>query len=295
MHFGFKYKGRHTSEFGALMRSKSRPILPQKRQRYLDLPNKDGSINYANVNDYGRAMYDNRTITVTLLVRADNVTQLENRVSRVAEWLIGSGTLVFDDMPDTAWMAAVDNAVDFAPEREGRKALITVDFVCQPFSHALFSVGAGVYLGLPIALGTQIELGATDNDFRLTGTSGSVTVNNVGTAWARPAVTVTRTDGGAVGTWSMSGARADGSTATLTVTKFDGIPNVGWTVDLDKYTLKRLSADHFPDTYGGALLGEFFELAPGENTIYFTFSESAEHRVKFVYEPQYIYSSGGGE
>lgn len=290
MPIGFSYKGKHSyRDFGALLQSKSRPILPQKRQKYVDLPNRDGSPNLAAVNDYRRAMYDNRTFTVALLIRADEIVELETKISRVAEWLVGNGALIFDDMPNVQWDATVDSAVDYAPERYGKKAILTVSFTVQPFSQALFSVGTGVYLGEATPLGASITLGAVDNYDVIEGVGGSIKINNVGTAWARPLVRVTRASGAAVRSWRMSlGGR------TLRIAADDVISNTGWEVDLDTYNVYRLTGTG-REINAGALEGSFFELPPGESWLAFVFSEFGEYHIKLIYRPQYIYNYIGGE
>ena len=256
MRTGFTYKNKHCSEFGITMVTKSRPILPELRSAPMELPNADGSMEYAAANDYGRAFYKNRTFTLGLYIRANNIYELEKRISRIAVWLSGAGRLSFDDMPAVYWDAAVIGSVDYAPERAGTKAILSVSFEVKPFSAAVFSLPAGPRLGDPIRLGDLVRLGYDSRmRFTITG-SGDFVIENIGTVPVRPVFVITSSkENGSV--WSMEcRGRSFGYIASVSFNSM--------TVDTKEYTCTAEGKNLM-----GGITGEFFELMSGDNTIHF--------------------------
>ncbi len=285
MQTGFTFKNKHTSSFGLSVATKSRPVLPERRSSALELPGNDGSIDYAYSNDYGRAMYQNRVFSVMMRISAEDIYDLQHKISRVAAWLMGSGELVFDDMPAVIWNAGVIKEIDYAPELQGKKALLTVSFEIEPFSRATFDVLDGIPLGTDITIGSGVPIGIEESfTYTVSGTSAKITVNNLGTAWVRPIITVSTVSD--VGAWSVG--------------RGDRVTNIKkYSVSVSSY---KLDLEHYMLTTGvgvrvqGLLSGQFFELEPGENTLEFTFGTSQLYTVTVSYIPRFIYDADlGGE
>lgn len=279
MKTGFTYKGVHSSEMGVSVRSKSRPVLPQLRQSLLTLPSTDGSLDYSSANEYGRGMYEDRIFSVSLYMKADNIYDLQCGASRLATWLMGKGELIFDDMPDTVWNAAVYDEIDFVPESRGTKAIVTVNFRAEPFSHALFDVRDGIYLDSPIAIGAMVPL-----DFNAVlemsadGNSNALEVFNYGSAPVRAKFII-----------EPSG-EAD---TTGVISLGDLLINYSFTsaagaieVDTEKYTVKQGAVDA-----SGRVEGRFFELMPGRNTVVFGAGNVQGYTVKVSYKPRFVYGA----
>ncbi len=279
MKTGFTYKGVHTDAMGVTLRSKSRPILPAIRQSLLTLPSLDGTLDYSSANEYGRSMYEDRYFTLTLYMQADNIYALQCKASRLALWLTGSGELIFDDMPDTVWNVSVLSEVDFVPEREGRKALISVSFKAEPFSYAAFDVRDGVTLDSALCIGAMVPLDFTAvTVFNVTGSSDEIEVINYGSAPVRARFIIT-----------PSGAAETTGAITLNDIK------VGYSftsafgaivIDTEKYTVKQGMVDA-----SGMVTGRFFELQPGKNTVVFAAENVQDYTIEVGYTPRFIYGA----
>ncbi|MDO5398215.1 MAG: phage tail family protein [bacterium] len=291
MRTGFTFKGRHSSEFGMTMATKSRPILPEQRSSMIDLPGHDGSLDYAYMNDYGRAMYMNRTFTIVLHAAAQDIYELQQKIARVGAWLSGSGELLFDDLPEVIWEAAVKGSIDYAPELHGQKALLTVNFEVQPFSHATFGTDEGPQIGMDIPIGSDIPIGM-DEVMIFTGSGNAdLEVYNYGTAPVRPVIEVSDSSGKLSNGWSISCGEK-----TIVISAHSNAASL-YRLDLEHYELKaRLLSGTWMNVLG-ALSGQFFELAPGINTLRFSFNDNVNYSIKISYVPEFIYGAdfGGDE
>lgn len=281
MRTGFTYKGVHSSKMDVTMRSKSRPVLPEVRQSLLTLPSADGSLDYSSANEYGRAMYEDRVFSVMLYLATEDVYTLQRAVSKVAVWLSGSGELIFDDMPDAVWDASVINEIDFAPELDGRKAILTVNFRVKPFSHALFDISQGAVLDDDIVIAADIPLDFNaSTSFSVPGT-GEFNAFNYGSAPVRAKFVISpinpETVPGVI-TLSCRGR-------TVTTNYAFTLPG---TVEVD---MEKRSVVCGAVNASGYVTGEFFELLPGDNAVTFTESNGAEYVIDVIYVPRFIYNT----
>ena len=103
MRNGFIFKDRHSSDFGVTVRTKSRPILPSVKENIVDLPYRDGGYDFSKANPFGREFYNDRIFTVTFNIYADNLAEMQRKLSLLSLWLCGEGELIFDDMPFSKW------------------------------------------------------------------------------------------------------------------------------------------------------------------------------------------------
>ena len=117
MEFGFTYKGRHTRAFGVTSRTKSRSLLPETKRYVYDAPAKDGSYDFTEANEFDRAFYKDRVFDMTLTVTASSLIELSRKAAKIAAWLTGAGTLVFDDAPLVMWQARAASDVAYTPEK----------------------------------------------------------------------------------------------------------------------------------------------------------------------------------
>ena len=69
-------------------------------------PVMDGTYDFSAANSYGRAFYKNRVFVISMLIFADNICLLQEKLSEISLWLSGDGVLVFDDMESVEWMDA---------------------------------------------------------------------------------------------------------------------------------------------------------------------------------------------
>ena len=281
MKTGFTFKGVHTSTMGVTMRSKSRPILPEVRQSLLTLPSADGTLDYSAANEYGRSMSEDRMFTVLLYVSAADVFDLQCKASKLAVWLMGSGELIFDDMPEAVWEASVFDGIDFVPESQGRKALITVNFRVQPFSHAAFDVLDGITLDSDIHLSAMVPLNISSTmEYSFTGTSFTFDAFNYGSAPVRAKFIITPlTD--APGEISLLCGERGISVNCISFTGGSGIE-----INTEKCTVIQNKVNA-----SGLVTGQFFELAPGSNSVTFTAETKQEYKINLSYTPRFIYNA----
>lgn len=294
MRNGFSFLGKHSSEFGITMLTKSRPILPEKRTNTADFPSRDGSVEYAALNEFGRAMYQNRTFTLSLHMDAENITELQMKLSKAAVWLSGGkGDLIFDDMPGVRWIAEVKRAIDYVPELSGRQAVLDVDFDVEPFSEGLESAASSVMLDSDIILDSDVYLSGEALEYTMTLDEGQyfgLTVNNEGTAPVRPVITVSVPEGNYVGTFAIClGGHEIGFSEGAP-------PKDSVTINIDEYS----ATGNDGLDYSGALNGDLWELQPGENEITFkpgtkmdssgAAVSSQTYTLTFDYTPKYLYN-----
>lgn len=124
---GFTFRGKHSyDDFGIVMRSKSRPVLPEKRKRQLDIPGRSGTY------DFSGDDYENRVIVLECFIDCNAIPALRQHIRRVAAWLAESGQLAFDDEPNKRYDARVYTAVSL--EQAMTAGLFTLVFECQPFA-----------------------------------------------------------------------------------------------------------------------------------------------------------------
>lgn len=196
MKSGFTYKGRHSSEFDIIAKTKSRPVLPEMKSFTFDTPTMDGVYDFSQSNEYGHAFYNDRFFEVLLQVSADNLRSLEKKVSQIAVWLRGGGELSFDDMPFVKWNARVISELGFVPELRGRKAALTAVFRVEPFSRCFFDTANGPDLSSVIGLESNIPVDVPSRfEWQLTGgvntyknVACTMKVLNAGNVYIRPVI-----------------------------------------------------------------------------------------------------------
>jgi phage-related protein len=144
----FVFKGRKASEFGLYVKSKQRPIMPETRQRYVEIMGRDGSY------DYSANELEDRVIEVECSFVAKNVGDLRYKMREIAQWLYSpqpdangnqnwdnvgeKGRLIFDDEPDVYYFGKVANKVDF--EQTFVVGEFTLVFRCDPYAISVENV-----------------------------------------------------------------------------------------------------------------------------------------------------------
>ncbi len=270
MRNGFKFKNCHSSELGVTVRTKSRPIRPAEKSFTIDLPARDGVYNFSAANPWGREMYDGRVFIVTVNVFADNLFEMQNKLSKISLWLEGSGDLIFDDMPLTVWHARVSDEIIYMPENNGKNAVLEVSFTAEPFGFCIFDTD-GPLLGVElIKLDDEIPIGIDEVlTFTVTKT-GTLHVLNFGDRNVCPVISITGNPS------NISLSLGDKTLSFFS----DG--NV--TADFEKQDVTN-------DSGRIEVEGEFFELLPGDNEISVTSSATTAINLAVSYTPQYMYNT----
>lgn len=274
MKTGYKFKGKHSSEFGITMKTASRPIHPEVKSYKYETPLMDGSYDFSASNPYGREFYQNRIFTLSLQIHAENIFELQKKISSISIWHRGSGELIFDDMPAVIWEATVLNSIDYAPERSGHKAILTVSFEVKPFSKAMFSTLNGPEIGYGIAIDSAVPL---DMPMHMTFNTNTFTVKNIGSWYIRPVITL-----------SSESYTFDIMTLSCGEKKIS-LKNIGSGINTIVLDMKRQTVT---DGSGKSLMkyfsGEFFEIPPGECEITAA-ANFTGFKVTVDYIPEFMY------
>lgn len=186
MRNGFSFKGKHSSDFGVVMKSRNRPILPEQKTYTFDIPGTDGEYDFTDMNEYGRAMYKKRVFELDLQIAAEGLEELKRMAARIAVWLSGSGELIFDDDSGTVWDARTASSVSFTPEHRGKTASLKVMFSVG-IGRASFNAGDDLILQDGITLDSDIPLDMTDVfKFELVSGNNIVRLINIGDFYTKP-------------------------------------------------------------------------------------------------------------
>ena len=102
------------------------PLLPDRRPTTIDLPGRDGTVDFENDS------YTSRLIPVDCLMKATTDATLQERLAAAADWLSGSGYIIFDKDTTKRWKGKVYQGSDLA--RHPLASQFTVVFECQPFA-----------------------------------------------------------------------------------------------------------------------------------------------------------------
>lgn len=267
---GLTFRGKHSyNDFGLVMKSDNRNLLPPLRKRKLTIDGKDGTW------DFGGGSYEERQIQVTFELLAQNRAELRYKARKVAQWLNskdGAAELIFDDEKDKYYIASVYNGVDLQEIVNNGK--FSVVFECQPIAKLIYNAD-DIILDSDILLDyTDVRLGDTYS-FTITN-PGTIEVNNFGTYSVRPTIIVH-------GTWSNFSITIAGKTLNYTeamTTPGDII------IDNENYTVK----DEEGRNKLGVVTGDvntFLELPPGVNQVTID-GENLNCTVSFEFAPSYL-------
>lgn len=140
---GFSFRGTHSNKFGITAYTKSRPIVPERKSYMYEVSHRDGSYDFSSANEYGHAMYKDRTFSMVLQISAPNIMELQKKLGKIAVWLMGEGELIFDDLPECVWNAKCITSIDYAPDidekiilKEAETTSFDVSFDVEPFAKA---------------------------------------------------------------------------------------------------------------------------------------------------------------
>ncbi len=280
MRNGFTFKNRHSSEFGIVAKTKSRPVLPEMKSYTFDSPLINGMYDFSESNEYGHAFYNDRFFEITLQVSADSLRELETKVSKIAVWLKGSGDLIFDDMPLVKWRARVVSELGFVPELRGKTTVMTVAFRAAPFSVCVFDTVSGPVIDSAVELGMNVPLDVPER-FIWTVTGGE-------SSYAAAGKTINVINAGNVHLSPL--IRMEGTVKNISIESGDKTLSVntsgsGFVIDLKKKTVTDLSGQSVMTSVSG----DFFELETDVNKITVSLYAIGEASIAVEYTPEFVY------
>lgn len=278
MRKGFKFKGVHSNDMGITVRTKSRSVTPSVREALFTVPLGDGVINLSADNRYRRPFYEDRIFEAELNITAGGIDALERKLSKIAAWLMGSGDLIFDDMPEIVWKAHVIESLNFTPQRGGHKTVLTAAFRTEPFGYYFLGSADDVLLGLDMVLESPVYLDwSGEFTYSVSDESESLSVYNAGTHYVRPKIKISSGNDFSIDS-VLHGDRK------IIFNNCTGLRDI--IIDCENQTITNSGGDNLM-TY--AEKAEFFELEPGKNELTVNTSGTALRTVFFDYIPRFIY------
>lgn len=269
MRCGFKFNNHHSNEYGVTVRTKSRPIRPSVKTFYSDSPYCDGEYDFTEANGDKREHYNSRVFTVSLSLTANNLTELQGKISKISLWLGGKGELVFDDIPHIVWRGRVTDEVIYMPNHGGTTAMMEVSFRVSPFGKGTFDT-KGPQIGMPLEIGYSLPIGLDELYTYTVSGSGDIKVINFGDVNARPVIDI----------------EGNGGSVTLTLGDKSLTFKCGAKVSVDFERQLILDGDNNLVK----ATGDFFELCEGENIIHLTSTTENPLAVTVTFTPEYMYS-----
>ncbi|MDY2986138.1 MAG: phage tail family protein [Peptoniphilus sp.] len=126
---GFKFDGKHSSQFNVGFRSTDRTAIPERRKKEFTILGRSGTLELESYE------YEKRYIKCTIgIMYVDKFEELRAKIREIAGWLSGSGLLIFDDEPGKAYEASVYSAVGIEQLALQPRGTMEIEFECQPFA-----------------------------------------------------------------------------------------------------------------------------------------------------------------
>jgi predicted phage tail component-like protein len=134
---GFTFNGKHNSEMGVFMHSKS--IQPPSKKKIKEsVPFMNGSYDFSTIGSNGEVVYDEREINIEIGFDNNNKERLSMNYSKILEWIInvnGKHKLIFDDSKDYYYMVEVEESSTFEEVMNFGKLIIK--FIAEPFKNGI--------------------------------------------------------------------------------------------------------------------------------------------------------------
>ena len=128
MLYGVNFNGQHSGDFGIIMLSRNRVLLPAVQDEYKEIPGRDGSHLFPGT-------LQDRIIEIECTIPEATLPALRAKARQVAAWLhtADRAQLSFDDEPERFYWAKLANQVDLAQTiAMGRFTLL---FRCLPLAY----------------------------------------------------------------------------------------------------------------------------------------------------------------
>lgn len=245
-HHGITYRGKHSDEFGVIVKTVGRPPVAPVKQVDEEVTYRDGNLDLSETG--GRLYYQDKVLQLEFTFIRPDTLELHMSVARFVEWLSGGyAELVFDDMPSVAWIAKPAELDDITIERF-KNSKTVVQFRCRPFNKFLYD-SRGIPLGAKIRLGAAIPIGmGTENYITFSNGTTHQNLNYLGSAPVRPVVKISLNSG----TQSNMTLEVGGVSVTI-----GSIPS----------NQREFVIDCESGTMPEGVEGDFFEIIPGDNEI----------------------------
>lgn len=124
---GLFFNGKHSyNDLKLKARIISRPILPNSKDQYVEIPGRAGSILFPDT-------LSDRMITIEFTFLEKNIVDIREKTHEIANWLYATDRqgIVFDDEPQYIYTGKVVNQIDL--EEVAVRGRFNVTFRCLPF------------------------------------------------------------------------------------------------------------------------------------------------------------------
>ncbi|MDP4092601.1 MAG: phage tail family protein [Bacillota bacterium] len=166
----FTFNNKHSfRDFGIVSKSKNRPVSPEPKTVYEELPGMDGDYDFSEANPDGRVKYKARPIDLECSFLQRNMTYLRIRAHEIAAWLdCGEMPLIFDDETAAYYLARNSNKLDLETQiaRFGR---FTLSFKCRPFAFSVVNSNEQIKFGQGLICGYGYRLDMVPTIYPISG------------------------------------------------------------------------------------------------------------------------------
>lgn len=140
------FNGKNSYKDFELILEKKTIVTPSKKKIKVDVPFMNGSYDFSTIGSNGEIIYNQREISVSFLMKVDNVVDAHARYSFVMQWLedIKQNRLIFSDIADYYFMAEVEEGVNFE-QISNHLTRLQVKFVADPFKISVNYVGSDIW------------------------------------------------------------------------------------------------------------------------------------------------------
>lgn len=178
----FEWNGKKCTEYGIHVSEHPPITLPTERSTFTAVPGRSGSLTVLEDED----VYDDMLLTCTCFI------ENTNRLTEIAAWLRGSGTVTFANRQGGFYYARVVNQIEFEKILRGHpNRTFAVTFRCQPFFNMtadnITVTTSGAFIANPgriasepvinVTLSGDAEITIGGYMFSLTGVTGTVTID----------------------------------------------------------------------------------------------------------------------
>lgn len=268
MVYGFSFNGKHCSDYGIIMRSKNRQLLPAGNDQYKEIPGMDGSYLFPDT-------LKDRYIDIDCAVLETSLLALRQKARQISAWLHtpARAKLIFDDEPGVFYWAKLINPVDL--QQMFVLGEFSLQFRCLPYAYSVS----------PVVVEQELASGE------------SITLANAGTANTPVFIEITNPSVTGYAAFPALGAGVcpDLSMASLDrgmaltingdICSFLGPIDVGKKVyvDTDRMTVQLDGTNALRYHDGG-----FPVLAAGDSTVVYTSPNGCRAKVKITYNERWL-------
>lgn len=251
--YGVIFNGKHSyRDFGLIMLSKNRPILPEPKIIVDEVPHLDGDYDYSECNPDGRTKYKPRTHEIEFSLKERDPALVRIKAHEIASWLAcGEQQLIYDDETAVFYLARVANKLDLENQILSVKRF-TVQWKCRPFGFSVVQSSEQIQFGQGLMLGYGYRLDMVPLVFEVAGAK-TLNVYNPG-RYVKPLIRIT-------GSLTNISFVANGKTLTYGAALDDE------TVDID---CSKSQATKGSVNVNNNVSGNYIEFGDGDNTLQIT-------------------------